>query len=471
MRNTKNIALRNIFGEMALTIIKYSEIQDWSVANVIGNLIRYNSRYPLVRLGELLSPFEQRIVLDNDTVYQQVSVKGHGDGITPRVNGKKKGRDIKTSEQYLLKAGNLVFSKIDARNGAFAIVPKELDGAIVTKDFPAYNVDECSVRPQYLALLLASSPFMEIAARCSKGTTNRRRVDVDLLLNQKIGVPSFQEQDEILCHYNHIIGDIQASQNAAQNKEKERNAYFCDALGIRSEEEARKDCVESKLVLAKYQDIHNWNVNSLLRRLDYKSTKYVARSLSELQDAILMMKRGSSPQYGSVRSTTKILNQRCVRWGYVDKTFAKGVVSSWAEGKNKDLKTHEGDVLINSTGEGTIGRSAVVDANSVGLLYDSHVMLLRVDKDAIDPTYLSLIINSHYGQSQIEQLKSAKTTKQTELGVANMRDFVVPMPPIKEQRMLSVTISAMNKKIAQLSDVAHIKEEAKQYFEHKIFQR
>jgi type I restriction enzyme, S subunit len=87
--------------------------------------------------------------------------------------------------------------------------------------------------------------------------------------------------------------------------------------------------------------------------------------------------------------------------------------------------------IVNSTGEGTIGRSAIVDKESANLFFDSHVLRLR---SYVEPHYIISLINSDFGQSQINDFKGAKSTKQTELGVSNLSNLIIPLPPVAEQR-------------------------------------
>jgi restriction endonuclease S subunit len=96
------------------------------------------------------------------------------------------GREIKTRPQFCARAGNLIMSRIDARNGAFGIIPHELDGALVTQDFPMFRIEPSVVLPEYLALVLKSEEFTEICRRSSRGTTNRKRLREDLLLAEDI---------------------------------------------------------------------------------------------------------------------------------------------------------------------------------------------------------------------------------------------------------------------------------------------
>lgn len=89
-------------------------------------------------------------------------------------------------------------SRIDARNGAFGIVPKELDGSLVTQDFPLFDIDESVIEPEFLALLLRSEQFVAACKRTSRGTTNRKRLREDLFLAETVPVPDLHIQRKIV---------------------------------------------------------------------------------------------------------------------------------------------------------------------------------------------------------------------------------------------------------------------------------
>ena len=75
-----------------------------------------------------------------------------------------------------------------------------------------------------------------------------------------------------------------------------------------------------------------------------------------------------------------------------------------------------------------VGASLIKEEQHTGLLFDSHIMSLRVNEDFVNPQLLVYLINSSFGQKQIEILKGAQATKQTELGVENMKKIVFPLP-------------------------------------------
>lgn len=151
-------------------------------------------------------------------------------------------------------------------------------------------------------------------------------------------------------------------------------------------------------------------------------------------------------------------------------SICKTVDPTWLNSIEKEDLTHEGDILINSTGEGTIGRSAVVDNKHAGLLYDSHVLLLRLNKERIIPQYFEYVFNSSYVQEQITKVKSARTTKQTELGVENLKRILLPVPPLNVQKEIVERLTAMYKEVNELQQLSPYYKKAISSFENQIFE-
>jgi restriction endonuclease S subunit len=105
--------------------------------------------------------------------------------------------------------------RIDARNGAFGIIPSTLDGALVTQDFPMFEIDPTLIVPEYLALLMKSREFTEICRRASRGTTNRKRLKEALLLAEQIPVPPKPVQQQLLTFANEIASVVSGARNIA----------------------------------------------------------------------------------------------------------------------------------------------------------------------------------------------------------------------------------------------------------------
>ncbi len=147
-----------------------------------------------------LSALLNRVKIESEVLpeqeYKQITVKLYGKGVVLRK--KLLGSEIKTRPQFIASTGQLIMSRIDARNGAFGLVPSDLDGALVTQDFPLFQINESEIIPEFLALLLRSQQFIEVCRHSSKGTTNRKRLKEDLFLQSVVPVPSLGQQHKII---------------------------------------------------------------------------------------------------------------------------------------------------------------------------------------------------------------------------------------------------------------------------------
>lgn len=151
--------------------------------------------WPKVALGDLLGRSDEAAVLDPNAEYHEVTIKLWGKGVISR--GKVRGSDV-VSVRRMVRANQLILSKIDARNGAIGLVPPELDGAIVSNDFPSYafhDLGKC--HPEFMGWLVRSAPFVELCKAASEGTTNRVRIKEDRFLDQRIALPPLTEQQAL----------------------------------------------------------------------------------------------------------------------------------------------------------------------------------------------------------------------------------------------------------------------------------
>jgi type I restriction enzyme, S subunit len=78
-------------------------------------------------------------------------------------------------------------------------IPPELDGAIVTNDFPLFDFDLSRIEPKYVQWLGRTRGFVELCLRASEGTTNRVRLSEERFLSLTIPLPDVDEQRRILA--------------------------------------------------------------------------------------------------------------------------------------------------------------------------------------------------------------------------------------------------------------------------------
>ncbi|MBY6061017.1 restriction endonuclease subunit S [Microbacterium esteraromaticum] len=168
-------------------------------------------RWREVRLGDLLTLVRRRAVIDPTETYKLVTLPINGVGA--RLRKEVSGGELGTAK-YLVRHGDLMISKIDARKGSNSLLPGELDGAIVTGDFLSYEVDNSLISSEMLDIFVKRREFSELCDTVSSGTTNRVRLDPRRFLELAIKLPPLAEQRRIVD----LIGAVDDAIEAAEGE-------------------------------------------------------------------------------------------------------------------------------------------------------------------------------------------------------------------------------------------------------------
>lgn len=188
---------KHIKDNESFRVVDRGEMIDWAVAPLFAApKVSFNSKYPTVKLSDILTTSDEKIQIQDDELYTRITVKLNGKGITQR--DCVKGSEIGTKRQYVVHTGQLVVSKIDGKSGAMAIVPEEFDGAIVTPDFPVFDINMNMVMPDYLLLVICHPAMLQRIMSTTSGSTGRRRLSVPRFLAMQIALPSLNEQDILM---------------------------------------------------------------------------------------------------------------------------------------------------------------------------------------------------------------------------------------------------------------------------------
>lgn len=180
------------FAEKAMWVnLQY--LDDWNVeAEFIREENSFKSRYPLYRLGDLVEIKQWREILTRDE-YNRVTVRKKQHDVVKRDSINL--TDIKNpSRQTVVSKDQILVSRIDAKEGAIGIVPKMLDGAIVSDNFVVLDVINNHVDKFYLLMVLTSKRYQKLLKGISHGVTTRSYIKNSDLLGIEIPVPDMETQ-------------------------------------------------------------------------------------------------------------------------------------------------------------------------------------------------------------------------------------------------------------------------------------
>ena len=162
--------------------------------------------------------------------------------------------------------------------------------------------------------------------------------------------------------------------------------------------------------------------------------------LFEIKEISNIITRGKTPKY-TLSSNIFVINQACIYW---DKIKYKNMKFHIEDESLLFLKNK--DVLINSTGTGTLGRMNIIQ-NIIHEKFtiDSHVMLVRLKDEKTLPLYfINIFMNEEYQKDLLLKCVNG-STNQIELSKEKFSKFKIPVPPIELQNKFAERIEKIEK--------------------------
>jgi type I restriction enzyme, S subunit len=159
--------------------------------------------WPLVPLRELLTPSGERVSVSADSEYPNFGIYSFGRGVF--VKTPIKGSTSSATALFRAKKNQFVYSRLFAFEGAYGIVPDELDGYLVSNEFPLFNCDNSRLLPGYLGWFFRNPIVWPDVARLTTGMGNRRqRIKAEALLSYTLPLPPLQEQERVVARIDSI---------------------------------------------------------------------------------------------------------------------------------------------------------------------------------------------------------------------------------------------------------------------------
>ncbi len=396
-----------------LDFVKFNELSNWSVAHLLQNHFNYNKDFELVKISSFLKRNKTQIIVDDNTTYKRVTIKLYNNGVFLR--DIEIGKNIGTKKQFIIKEGQFLLSKIDARNGAFGVVNDEVDGAIITGNFWTFDVDYTKINPIFLSLVTTTKQFMNFAQSASSGTTGRHYFQEDKFLDMRIPLPKLDIQKQ-------IVDKISNSQNNLNNLKLEYQKYILHFNNTIFNRDVTNE--KNLLEFLDYSKLNNWSVQNLLENnFNYnqsyslvKIKKFIKRSkIQTLVDDNIEYKRVKIKLYNKGVSVR-------------DKVFGKEI------GTKKQFIIKEGQFLLSKI-DARNGAFGIATKEIDGAIITADFFAYDIDETIINPYFLSLITTTDEFLNFAKN-SSTGTTNRQRLNEELFLNVEIPLPSIDEQNDL-----------------------------------
>ena len=419
-----------------------------------------------ILIGEFLHRKKEPVTITPDKFYSLVTVKLHHKGVVLRE--KKKG-SLLGSTMHKISKGQFILSGIDARNGAFGVVPDELDGAIITNDFWCFDVDETKVKRDFFFWLTNTSAFLDACQKSSKGETQRIRLQKDLFYNIEFHFPPVEKQEIFLR-------SLQTTNNTLESLNNELNAQSETLMQLR--QSILQEAIEGKLTA-------EWRKKNPVRKgnPDYDASALLEKIKKEKQKMIEAGKIRKEKPLAPIKEEEKPfeLPEGWVwcRLGEIAETLSTGPFGSMLHKSDyvkigipvinpttimnrqiipdprmqisKNTRTRlnryvlrQGDVVI--ARRGNLEKCAVVSDEQEGWLCGTRSFFLRLLRINLD--FFLLVYSSIKSQNYLLQDSVGQTMDN--LNQKLLIKIPIGLPPLAEQ---SSIVSRVNHLLALVSDL------------------
>ena len=382
--------------------------------------------HDLVPLADVLDRRDDRVAPEDFERHQPITIRFGGD-IEPR----DRQRPFAGS-MFAVHAGDLVFSKIDVRNGAIGLMPGPLAPGVVTAEYPVYVPDPEQVDAAFLAVLLRTEAFRGLLHSAASGTSGRKRVHPDQFEALEVPLPDLPEQRRLAAAHAKARAEADRLDADARRAEAEAVAAFEAALGLAPP----PDLPRQRSRIARFAEMDRWSHEGAIfwNRSQAVADSSVA-SFEPLGDYVEVL-HGCSASPSAKETGHWVLKISAATKGHLRAHERKPML--YAEDRFEKYALSGGDLLLCRT-NGTlayVGMSALVPDDLTDTIFPDKLIRVRVVEDGLLPEYLWRVLQLPSIRLQIEGAARTAVGNYA-IGSSDVAEFEIPVPSPSEQRELT----------------------------------
>jgi type I restriction enzyme S subunit len=167
----------------------------------------------------------------------------------------------------------------------------------------------------------------------------------------------------------------------------------------------------------------------------------------KLNEISIQMFSGRTPKYSLLSNENFIIGQKNNQETGLEFYPIKYGKDDFFEHYPVNMFLRNEDVILNTLGGGTVGRCGIFIApNKKKFITDGHLFVFRTGKSELQ-WYLYYLLKA--GKRQIEKMAEG-TTNQSFLKIGQLESFLIPLPPISEQKRIVEKIEELMQLVNEL---------------------
>lgn len=439
----------------------WSELSLWSPKTFVRNAWRW----PADQIKPLAQALKARRLAANsaDAGLKLLSLRFDGSmDERPAAPGSLKGK------LFVAQSGDVVFSKIDLRNGAIGIVPPAFEKAAFTAEFPIYQVQPDVADSRYIQVLFRSDFFRATINGMVSGASGRKRVAPEQLEAMPVPLPPMDVQRAIVTQWEQAQAEVQRAEAQAAEREAQAQADFLAALGLSVPAQPQD---KRRAFALNFSAMERWgvDVNQPGDKFDVAQGIYPVTALG---DVIADLSNGWSPQClnrPAQGNEWGVLKLGAVSFGRFDATENKAMPEGLKPMPSLEIKP--GDWLISRANIARlVGACALVDKTPPHLLLCDKIFraVWRSDSPAL-PAYLDAALKLPHLRHQIEGALTGTSPTMKNISKPALLALRLPLPPLDIQKALVEAIAQARTEAAQWrTRAAQVREQARLALERAL---
>ena len=351
--------------------------------------------------------------------------------------------------------GDVIYSKIDVRNGAIGIIPEEMGRVCVSSEYPVYGVNPTIADARYVKLVFRTEAFRRKINSMISGASGRKRVQPSDLESVAVPLPPLPVQRKIVSA--HEAARQYTAQAAAKIERLERDieARFLADLGLSAPEQATLP----KAFAVQWKNLLRWSVtfNQLASNaIDLSGGTYPVVNLGSIAAVSYGIQKCPANRPGQhPRPYLRVAN---VQRGELDLSEIKYI--DVPDKELAGLRLEPGDLVVcEGNSADLVGRPALWRGEISDCVHQNHILKVRVDRSKGMPEYVLEYMNSVAARNYFRR-RAKFTTNLASINSSDLRELTLPLPPLSVQQAMMKQVEAGRTEIAALKADAQSRSDA-----------